>query len=486
MRFFRFLILVLFISLAFPCGVLANPFTPPPSLTEAVNFWKLVFAKYGKYQLVFHHRKDPGIIYSVLDFRGLAEVSSPAEYERIKKRESEREESRIRSTLRQLSTGATPSTAFEIRVANLFTRFPQSIRLRKYAEACEEDLIRSQTGIQNQYEAGLIRSRRYIQSMEKIFLQEGLPVELARVPFVESSFNYEAYSAVGAAGIWQFMRSTGKRYMRIDDKIDERRDPIIATRAAAQYLKNAYRVLGTWPLAVTSYNHGITGVLRASKAVGSTDLATIIRNYEGPGFGFASKSFFVSFLAALEVEQNYKTYFPGITLESPIQFDEVRLGRSVSFPELVRISSSGESTLASLNPALLKPILFGRSPVPAGFLFKVPAGRGKLIQNAVLGSFMFSVEHAPLSFEGKITTSVTKKPGLSKVSARKSQYRSVSKTIVKKAETKKSKPVQTYVIKRGDTPKSVALKFKKSEAKLRSVEKTLGGKWKPGTVITLP
>ena len=164
-----------------------------------------------------------------------------------------------------------------------------------------------------------------------------MPGELGRVPFVESSFNYDAYSSVGAAGIWQFMPwSTAKLYMRVGSSIDERRDPIISTRAAAKYLEHAYSVLGAWSLAITSYNHGITRLsLKASKTVRTKDVAKIIKEYDGKAWGFASKNFFAEFLAALEVEKNYKRYFPNLELDRPVYFDEVQLGSGTEFGRLV-------------------------------------------------------------------------------------------------------------------------------------------------------
>ena len=85
---------------------------------------------------------------------------------------------------------------------------------------------------------------------------EGVPRELVALPHVESSFNPRAYSHVGAAGLWQFMRSTGRRYMRVDDVVDERMDPHKASVAAARLLGFNYRQIDSWPLAITAYNHG--------------------------------------------------------------------------------------------------------------------------------------------------------------------------------------------------------------------------------------
>ena len=86
--------------------------------------------------------------------------------------------------------------------------------------------------------------------------RHGVPEEIAALPHVESSFNPEAYSKVGAAGLWQFMPSTAKRFMRVDGIVDERLDPYSATEAAANLMLYNYRLLGSWPLTVTAYNHG--------------------------------------------------------------------------------------------------------------------------------------------------------------------------------------------------------------------------------------
>src|SRR5439155_792023 len=118
---------------------------------------------------------------------------------------------------------------------------------------------------------------------------EGFQVEGARLPHLESSFDLRAYSKAGAAGIWQFIPATGRRFMRVDALVDERRDPFASTRAAALYLREVHRLLNSWPLAITAYNHGPQGMARAVRQVGTTDIASIIRQYDGMAFGFAPR-----------------------------------------------------------------------------------------------------------------------------------------------------------------------------------------------------
>ena len=354
-----------------------GPFDVPPALQAQVNFWVLVYTKYGKNQIVFHHRQEPAILYSVLDFEEAAEKLGDVAAEKMKKKAAEEEEGRIREALQNLRAGRPAESPFEKRIERLFQQRYGTGNLRaQYELALAEDNIRYQTGIRERFRSGLQRSRRYLYAIERIFAEQGLPKEVARLPFVESSFDYDAYSSVGAAGIWQFMRGTAKNYMRVTPSIDERRDPIISSRAAAQYLKHAYDVLGAWPLAITSYNHGINGVLRASRELGTTDIAQIIKKYDGDSFGFASKNFFTEFLAALEVERNWKHYFPDLVFDHPVYFDEVRLGVSAPYRNIRQLAGLSDEQFRDLNPALMDTIAEGRAVIPAGFVLKVPGGKG--------------------------------------------------------------------------------------------------------------
>jgi membrane-bound lytic murein transglycosylase D len=154
----------------------------------------------------------------------------------------------------------------------------------------------------------------YLSEIERIFAAAGLPRELALLPHVESSFNSKAYSRAGAAGLWQFMPATGKRFMRIDNRVDERMNVRLSTIAATKLLRENYEELGTWPLAITAYNHGAYGMKQAVAAVGTNDFGTIVQRYQGPMFGFASKNFYAEFLAALEVVRHHKLYFADLSL----------------------------------------------------------------------------------------------------------------------------------------------------------------------------
>ena len=173
--------------------------------------------------------------------------------------------------------------------------------------AVAAESVRSQTGQRERFLAGVIRSGAYIPAIKQVLRSYGLPEDLAYLPHVESSFNTAAYSKVGASGIWQFTKSTGKTYLRIDQAVDERSDPLIAAHAAAKYLKNSYNQLGTWPLALTSYKYGTAGTKRALNEKGSYE--RIFTEYNKGHFKFASRNFYAEFLAAKEIARNPDKYF---------------------------------------------------------------------------------------------------------------------------------------------------------------------------------
>jgi membrane-bound lytic murein transglycosylase D len=142
--------------------------------------------------------------------------------------------------------------------------------------------VHVQIGIKERFREGIVRSGKYLDGFQEIFDKEGVPTIIALLPLVESSFENRARSNAGAAGIWQFTRGTGRLYLTINNKGDERLHPEKATRAAARLLRDNYNALGSWPLAITAYNHGRGGMLRAKGEVGSDDITKVIDEYKGP------------------------------------------------------------------------------------------------------------------------------------------------------------------------------------------------------------
>ena len=232
--------------------------------------------------------------------------------------------------------------------------------------------IRFQLGQADRFREGLIRAAVWEKQIARTLSQHGVPAEIAALPHVESSFNLAAYSKVGAAGLWQFMPSTAKRYMRVDSLVDERLDPYTATEAAANLMLYNYRLVGTWPLAVTAYNHGPGGLRRAQDSLGTNDIAVIVKRFQGGTFGFASRNFYVAFLAALEVDRNAEKYFGPITHLPDTESTPVELPDYISVDALGEAFKVDMGALRVLNPALRPPIWSGSRLVPRGYLLRVP------------------------------------------------------------------------------------------------------------------
>jgi membrane-bound lytic murein transglycosylase D len=356
--------------------VFGGHFPYPASLRPQVEFWKKIFGTYSRFQSVIHDAENMKV-YRVLDFRPLIDEEGldEATVYQVKQKQTKLEIERIRSILLTLHTchpNCQGLNAEEQKIWNLY----RSVNGQdKFQQAASEDRLRSQTGVKERFAEGIRVSRRYLKAMETIFRQTGVPVELTRLPFIESSFNVQAYSKVGAAGIWQFMPATGRLYnMRINNFVDERRDPLIASEAAARFLKANYERLGTWPLAITAYNHGPAGMETAAEAVGTTDIATIIKSYKGSRFGFASRNFYPEFLAALQVEKNFEAHFGPLHTEAPLVHEEVTVDLPIPLRTAARFAGTDEQELVLLNPALSETVRAGRATIPRNYDLRIPSG----------------------------------------------------------------------------------------------------------------
>lgn len=360
-------------------------FPYPKALRPQVEFWKKIFAVYSRYQTVIHDSETMQI-YKVLDFRRLRDEEGldEATISQIKQDQTKLEVELLRVTLSKLQgclEGTESCETLDSDEQKIWDMYKGVDDLERFREAASEDRLRSQTGVRERFQEGVQISRRYIKAMEEIFRREGLPVELTRLPLIESSFNLQATSKVGAAGIWQFMPSTGRIYaMRVSDAIDERRDPLIATEAAARFLRSNYERLGSWPLAITAYNHGPGGVAAAVSTVGSSDIADIIRYYRGPAFGFASRNFYPEFLAAVEIEKNHKKHFGTLDMEEAFTYDEAYIDYPIPLDPAAECANTTAEELRLLNPALGSAIRAGDASVPRGYQLRVPSGTASAFQ----------------------------------------------------------------------------------------------------------
>jgi peptidoglycan lytic transglycosylase D len=331
MRYFARYLLPLFILtsiLAHPPALFAErpAFSVPAGLEGAVEFWKQIFTRHSFSEVVLFDPMDPATIYG-----------------RVRAPDNEQGRALVEKERARI--------------------------VADYDLADEDSRVRSQRGAKEHFAEGLKISGRYIAAMKKIFRDEALPEELAYLPLVESSFNIRARSGVGAVGMWQFMPDTGKKFMRIDATVDERRDPMASTRAAARLLKQNFRLFENWPLAITAYNHGTEGIFRGMKTVESDDLVELIKRYQSPTFGFASKNFYAEFLAVVDIATKRDAYFPFLRPHSPVLLREVEIKRQAPLHAVLKPAAISHNDFFEWNPALDREI----RAIPVGYRVKLPA-----------------------------------------------------------------------------------------------------------------
>jgi membrane-bound lytic murein transglycosylase D len=350
--------------LAVPAFATTDAALPRPAgLEPDIAFWRRIFAEVSTREALVHDNRYLGIVYEQLSFPADA---TDGQVERAMTAARERHA----ATLRRLAS--TPKSDWSRADRKFRKLLPADFgpdRLRAAA-----DRVRVQLGLSDRFRAGLVRSGRWRAHIRDQLADAGVPAALAALPHVESSFNPEARSFVGAAGLWQFTAGTGRQYLRINDAIDERRDPFRSSEAAARLLRSNYAALGSWPLAITAYNHGVGGMRRAVRDVGSSDIEAIVRNYSGPAFGFASRNFYVSFLAAEEVERNAERYFGPVTLEPAEPYATVALPHYLPVGAVARALGVSLESLREYNPAVLPTVWAGRRDLPEGYGLRLPPG----------------------------------------------------------------------------------------------------------------
>ena len=330
----------------------ASDFPRPESLEPAVQFWIRVYTEVDTQSGFLHDAEHLDVIYTAL----------PLDRKQI---EAKREA--IKAALTVLSTGKRSGLSAEEQ--QVLALWPANVSNQTLKIA--SDNVRWQLGQSNRFLAGLRRSGAYREHIQKVIAAKNLPPQLVVLPHVESSFNPGAYSSADAAGMWQFTRATGQRFMRIDHIVDERMDPYIAAEAAMSLLEYNYRVLGTWPLALTAYNHGAGGIARAVREMGSSNIEDIVTNYKGRRFGFASRNFYAQFLAVNEVEERAESFFGKVDYNPAPNFTELATDAYIDAEVFARSANISLAQLKADNPALRPVVWEGQKRIPRGFKMKL-------------------------------------------------------------------------------------------------------------------
>lgn len=346
--------------------VIGDDFRPKRGslLEQNVNFWKKIYGEINSSEGLVHDTKYTNIIYSRVKLEGGRKQQN---------RQIKEAKENARILIRKLSKLAPGEAALlnpeEKSVYDAFSGIDDPL---KFESALNYKRLRFQLGQKDKFEEGWRHAGRYLSRMEKVFKDAGMPVELTRLPYVESSFNLKARSKVGASGIWQFMRTTGKQFLKVTPDLDERNDPMRATEAAAKLLKLNYDSLGNWPLAVTAYNHGRASLLRAVKRLGTDSLEEMILKYKTRSFGFASSQFYSCLLAALQTEEQLNKVYGLAGKDKTLEFFEVELKKPIYLKNLFKLFKFPLDEIDELNPALSNIFIQSKRELPSKYRLRLP------------------------------------------------------------------------------------------------------------------
>ncbi len=364
-------------------GWTPEAFAVPKGMEERVQFWKDIYTKYNSDQGLLHDSLYVHLIYEDVDFSDIAADTSlnNKQKEKARRKRVDERKKEIAARLKRLQT-LKDAAGLEGEDRRYWDMFEKVDEPHKFSEAAKRGRLRFQLGQRNQFINGIYQSGRYLRQMEEIFRQQGLPLELTRLVFVESSFNLRARSRVGASGIWQFMRSAARIYMHMDHGADERNDPLRATLAAAKKLRENFETVKTWPLALTGYNHGINGVRRMIDKFGTTDIAELTDVRKGR-FGFASANFYASFLAAVDVEKNADKYFGILEVMPELRGAEIKIVKSQFARDFLKWFNNDVDLAQMLNPRVSPSVWNNKTPLIRKHILRVPllqesAARGTL------------------------------------------------------------------------------------------------------------
>lgn len=352
---------------------IAAEFAVPELIFNQTKFWFRIYTEFDSNKKVIHDSLHPHIIYDVVDVTEIMSLPARAQWLNVVKANKAvaNRVVEIRTKLKKMVKLS--EEEMDAEQLGWLAQFKEIHGNRNRVILLAAQSLRIQTGQKDFFESGLNISGRYLSGMETIFKNRKLPIELTRLPFVESSFATGATSKVGAAGIWQFMPGIGRKFLSVNDQFDERRNPWKATEAAATLLKENYTILyKNWGLALTAYNHGPGGVRMAMKKTGTKDISKIIRSYRSRNFDFASANFYTCFLAAVHAQMYHDLLWKDRVEQSPLVYDSIRLKKSFRPAQLLQSTGFSAEQILVFNPELDRS--FKRNGmIPKGYRLFIPA-----------------------------------------------------------------------------------------------------------------
>ena len=329
---------------------LGDNFSISPYIESQVKFWELIFDRYDRNTAIIHDERYPNVILDLIDFKKIPQAKKYRTYKSRRKlaaRYKQRYNIGIKS-FAQENAAAANRGKIEQRIFNAYQRNPEAFDSLISGNV----KIRVQFGVASEFRTALFRAMKYLPHMEEVFANEGLPIELTRIPFVESMFNTHARSKVGAQGMWQFMEETAKEYLKINHYIDERYSPYKATLAAAKFLKGNHKLLTNWPLAITAYNHGPSSLLYATKKFKTFEIDYILKNYRARSFGFSSRNFYAEFIAVNNIFNKYRNYVLSESDKIPQKMLSVRIKTPYSLSQLAKHTPLTPEIVLKHNPGI--------------------------------------------------------------------------------------------------------------------------------------
>ena len=226
-------------------------------------------------------------------------------------------------------------------------------------------------------ERWLTRAGRYVDMIRDVLRQRGLPEELFCTAMIESGFDPVAVSRAGAKGLWQFMAPTARKYgLRVDRWADERLDPEKSTHAAARYLKDLYAAYGSWPLAHAAYNGGDVRILRAIRAVKSTNFWDLTR---GRHLAEETKNFVAAIQAAILIVREPERYGFSVTPDTPLRYETIRVAPGTRLDRLAAEADIEPGELKTLNTELRTV----QTPPGEPYALKVPVDGADKVRVAI-------------------------------------------------------------------------------------------------------
>lgn len=296
-----------------PHSRIDDAFNIPGALNDRVMFWFKVYTEHSSSQSVLHDIDNLALIYDVIDFTELTKsvLNKNTKYG-LQNKTMKQVLKKYKKAFSRLAKGKCTeekclSILESLKKANI--EIPSQKKRAKFFNVLSKNL-RSQTGQKNHIKQGLKNLKGYNESIQNLFEVFELPKELLAISFLESSFNIHARSKVGATGPWQFMNIIGKHFLRMTKQVDQRSGPLVSTAGALHLLAQNKKIMKRWDLAVNAYNSG-TGLMRRGikrlrkRGFKKIGVATLIKHFKHPNWGFAAKNFYSEFLA-LVYTLNYR------------------------------------------------------------------------------------------------------------------------------------------------------------------------------------